>query len=1070
MALFFLRSWHRRAHHTGTGPHAPAMAHRMNPLLHGASSETGVVVSHFRIGMEIGRGSFANVYKGTDITGKEGTVAIKSVFRNRLKNEKLVTNLEIEIKILRNLKNPHIVSLLDCVKTEHHFHLIMEYCSLGDLSYFIRNKHKLADCHPIIKSVLEKYPSPENSQGLNTVLVINFIKQLSSALLFLRSHNLIHRDIKPQNLLLSIPAHSKEEFLKRGYVGLWELPVLKVADFGFARYLPSTSMAETLCGSPLYMAPEILSYEKYNAKADLWSVGAVIYEMTVGRPPFRAANHIELLKKIEKANDVITFPTNYEIPQDLIRFICNLLKANPTDRVGFSEYFNDPIITSEEYFQDIGNDDASLSYSLENEEMYVSEFLNPNLNPNLNNKSPTQSNNITEKLKSINNNDKEKLQKVEKNRLHSTQGHRQRGTSLATLTILEESDSSIATIEDTAAEEEVGGDRINKTQIEKISLNSKIALNNLKTSATTGTSKSTSTSGYTPTSTTTKYGAQEQNARFVDKLLHEQEKNKIKQPGTNTNTNKNINKNDKKTDTLYNGKALGAYSTTGTDANANKHGNTTTNTTAITNTYRKSTGDRSDKAIGRPRLSSMDNSSGKLVRQIKSSDLVVEKDYVVIGKRDVEINSFADEIRKASSHPLERRHSTSSQRRYSMSVSPSTALRDVLSYTSEKLLGAANNSLATAKGGAGPGPGAIPAATTSSDAKTRKARRSVSSETDTTTKPSNDQVKKFNDSNNDNDQSGGGECDVDGDVDGDRRTKRYIDKLIINRIPPEKCEGDDMITHANEDVTNKIERLAMMAHAISLYASVKFEQVIPLPPSYNDNNASGANKLEAEGTANDYKSGLSADGQQKYKSQADFVDRRLCQEGLVLYVRTLSLLSEAIKISIEWWSKNKFNCQVSSKMGELIQWVRNRFNESLQKAEYFKLRLSRLEEIKEEEAKKGTYVDVGVEEEIVPFTYEKIVFDRAIAMSKDAAYKELQNSKGDIKGLKSCEVAYSMSVWMLESILYKPENVGDADDSYVTLEKEDESIIENYINSIGTRLLVLREKISASMNNRDSKN
>jgi serine/threonine-protein kinase ULK2 len=190
----------------------------------------------------------------------------------------------------------------------------------------------------------------------------------------------------------------------------------------------------------------------------------------------------------------------------------------------------------------------------------------------------------------------------------------------------------------------------------------------------------------------------------------------------------------------------------------------------------------------------------------------------------------------------------------------------------------------------------------------------------------------------------------------------------------------------------------------------------------------------------------------------------------VLYVRTLSLLSEAIKISIEWWSKNKFNCQVSSKMGELIQWVRNRFNESLQKAEYFKLRLSRLEEIKEEEAKKGTDADVGVEEEIVSFTYEKIVFDRAIAMSKDAAYKELQNSKGDIKGLKSCEVAYSMSVWMLESILYKPENVGDADDSYVTLEKEDESIIENYINSIGTRLLVLREKISASMNNRDSKN
>ncbi|EGO26925.1 hypothetical protein SERLADRAFT_343729, partial [Serpula lacrymans var. lacrymans S7.9] len=74
---------------------------------------------------------------------------------------------------------------------------------------------------------------------------------------------------------------------------------LKIADFGFARSLPNAMMAETLCGSPLYMAPEILRYEKYDAKADLWSVGAVLYEMAVGKPPYRAMNHVELLKKIE---------------------------------------------------------------------------------------------------------------------------------------------------------------------------------------------------------------------------------------------------------------------------------------------------------------------------------------------------------------------------------------------------------------------------------------------------------------------------------------------------------------------------------------------------------------------------------------------------------------------------------------------------------------------------------------------------------------------------------------------------------------------------------------------------
>ncbi|KAI9217566.1 kinase-like domain-containing protein, partial [Blastocladiella britannica] len=79
------------------------------------------------------------------------------------------------------------------------------------------------------------------------------------------------------------------------------LPTLKLADFGFARYLPTpTSLAETLCGSPLYMAPEILRYEKYDTRADLWSVGCIAYEVWFGRVPYRAVNHIELLRKIER--------------------------------------------------------------------------------------------------------------------------------------------------------------------------------------------------------------------------------------------------------------------------------------------------------------------------------------------------------------------------------------------------------------------------------------------------------------------------------------------------------------------------------------------------------------------------------------------------------------------------------------------------------------------------------------------------------------------------------------------------------------------------------------------------
>lgn len=134
------------------------------------------------------------------------------------------------------------------------------------------------------------------------------------------------------------------------------IPVLKVADFGFARILPAAAMAETLCGSPLYMAPEILRYEKYDAKADLWSVGAVLFEMTAGKPPFRASNHVELLRKIEKGEDRIKFPDESsrtastdkdgsELPPpvpvspDIKALIRALLKRKPGERMAFDEYF-----------------------------------------------------------------------------------------------------------------------------------------------------------------------------------------------------------------------------------------------------------------------------------------------------------------------------------------------------------------------------------------------------------------------------------------------------------------------------------------------------------------------------------------------------------------------------------------------------------------------------------------------------------------------------------------------------------------------------------------------------------
>lgn len=107
------------------------------------------------------------------------------------------------------------------------------------------------------------------------------------------------------------------------------------------------------------MAPEILRYQKYDAKADLWSVGAVLYEMAVGKAPFRATNHIELLKKIEHSKG-IPFPDEEPqstknggeisvVPEDVKKLIRMLLKQNPAERCSFDEFFGSTALAKSKF-------------------------------------------------------------------------------------------------------------------------------------------------------------------------------------------------------------------------------------------------------------------------------------------------------------------------------------------------------------------------------------------------------------------------------------------------------------------------------------------------------------------------------------------------------------------------------------------------------------------------------------------------------------------------------------------------------------------------------------------------
>ncbi|XP_011025351.1 PREDICTED: serine/threonine-protein kinase ATG1-like isoform X2 [Populus euphratica] len=152
------------------------------------------------------------------------------------------------------------------------------------------------------------------------------MRRLAAGLQALQEKHLIHRDLKPQNLLL----------LSNDLT-----PQLKIGDFGFARSLTSSDLADTLCGSPLYMAPEIIQNKKYDAKADLWSVGAVLFQLVTGKPPFDGNSQYQLFQNILTSTE-LRFPEGAleELHPDCVDLCRSLLCRNPVERLTFKEFFN----------------------------------------------------------------------------------------------------------------------------------------------------------------------------------------------------------------------------------------------------------------------------------------------------------------------------------------------------------------------------------------------------------------------------------------------------------------------------------------------------------------------------------------------------------------------------------------------------------------------------------------------------------------------------------------------------------------------------------------------------------
>lgn len=259
--------------------------------------ENGIIpskIGRYSLRGTIGTGSFSVVKLAVDENTNE-SFACKIIPRTRIAKPRQQARFELEIRILQQMKHPNIVQLIDILKDNSNYYVIMEFCSNGELFQYIVDHRFLS----------------ENEAK-------SFLKQLISSLLYVHSNGAVHRDLKPENLLLD------------------DFGQLKLSDFGFSRFA-NNNIVTTPCGSPCYASPECISGKPYDGKkSDIWSCGVILYAMLTGQLPWTKKNQRELFKQIQAGDFTIPIYLSHDC-QDLLR---RMMAHEPNDRPTAQEVYN----------------------------------------------------------------------------------------------------------------------------------------------------------------------------------------------------------------------------------------------------------------------------------------------------------------------------------------------------------------------------------------------------------------------------------------------------------------------------------------------------------------------------------------------------------------------------------------------------------------------------------------------------------------------------------------------------------------------------------------------------------
>lgn len=213
-----------------------------------------------------------------------------------------VVAMQNEIDIMREVDHPNIVKMTNVYEDKGHYCLVMELMTGGEL----------------FDHIIEQ-------ETFNEALAQKIMAPVFDAVIYCHERDIIHRDIKPENLLLS--GKNLDD------------SIIKISDFGLARYINPTAdeMATTTCGTPGYVAPEILKKQPYDHRCDYWSLAVVLFIMLSGTPPFYHEDNFELFEIIKQGAFDFSAPAWKEISSEAKDLITRLLTVDPDQRISAEE-------------------------------------------------------------------------------------------------------------------------------------------------------------------------------------------------------------------------------------------------------------------------------------------------------------------------------------------------------------------------------------------------------------------------------------------------------------------------------------------------------------------------------------------------------------------------------------------------------------------------------------------------------------------------------------------------------------------------------------------------------------